>query len=297
LIGLLLVCTIVHVVLYQVDPANARLRLTMAPFTVAAWVAACGAALVATAEGYERSAHWLTAALFFTWGVFEVVRGVYALLVNDPTTSLLGENAVYSVSLMVGFIGIIGTSLGFILMTKERSDLEIIRIASVDPLTGLWNRRTFDAAAETELQRAAREKRPLSVLMIDIDHFKHVNDTYGHPVGDAVLQSFATVLEDAVRPFDVSSRYGGEEFCVLLIGTGLEEGRGIAERIRRLASERRVFGGKDSVSYTVSVGVAQVPEHATTIDGAVAAADHAMYRVKESGRNRVEVYPGDPVAS
>jgi diguanylate cyclase (GGDEF)-like protein len=298
-------CVAVHTASYFVDPGGARLRAVLTSLPFAAWLVGCALALVVRAKPHERETRWLTAAFFLVWAVFTVGRGLYAVFPNVPPMTALSVDAAHSVWLAVNFVAILGSSLGFILMTKERSDHEVVRIASTDPLTGLPNRRTFDAAALTELKRAAREGRRLSLLEMDLDHFKLVNDTYGHPAGDAVLQDFARVLRDALRPFDLCARYGGEEFCALLIGTGIDRALAIAERVRELASKREVRFGNDVIRYTVSVGAAGVPASAAALDASLAAVDDALYRAKDGGRNRVAAaepekvpgYPADKVRS
>ena len=172
-------------------------------------------------------------------------------------------------------------------MTKERADSELIRTAATDSLTGLSNRRSFIESAERELHRAERQHLQTSVLMLDLDHFKGVNDTYGHPVGDLVLGSFARVLRSTLRPFDVVGRYGGEEFCVLLPGTGIDEAVAIAERIRLVTSSIRVETRTSTVAYTVSTGVVQAAPEDVSLGDLVDRADRALYQAKAGGRNCV----------
>jgi diguanylate cyclase (GGDEF)-like protein len=172
-------------------------------------------------------------------------------------------------------------------MTKERADNELIRTAATDALTGLPNRRSFIESAQRELHRADRQHLQTSVLMLDLDHFKEVNDTYGHPVGDLVLASFARALLSTLRPFDVVGRYGGEEFCVLLPGTGIDEAVSIAERIRLVTSNTLVETRTATVEYTVSTGVVQAPADDVSLGDLVDRADRALYQAKASGRNCV----------
>ncbi|HEY0957627.1 MAG TPA: GGDEF domain-containing protein [Roseateles sp.] len=155
--------------------------------------------------------------------------------------------------------------------------------AATDALTGLPNRRSLDRALAAQLALAQREGRPLSLLMLDLDHFKAVNDTHGHAVGDAVLRSFAQRVQAQLRPSDVCARYGGEEFVVLLSGTAELLAVHAAERLRRAVADSPLVPG---VSITVSVGVAcwQTGKDAATL---LARADAAMYAAKRAGRNRV----------
>jgi diguanylate cyclase (GGDEF)-like protein len=161
-----------------------------------------------------------------------------------------------------------------------------------DPLTGLYNRRHLDERLASELAAAQRHGRPLSLLMIDIDHFKQVNDDRGHLAGDEVLKMVAFVLRGAVRKEDVLARYGGEEFVVIARETASEGARALAERIRR-AVERSHFGWQQAdLGVTVSVGVTIAAALAEYVPGrterdVVEAADRALYLAKQQGRNRV----------
>jgi diguanylate cyclase (GGDEF)-like protein len=156
----------------------------------------------------------------------------------------------------------------------------------MDPLTGLANRRSFDHQAQMEWNRGAREKTPLSFLMLDIDHFKNFNDTYGHPQGDVLLQSLSrTLISCAKRPADLVARMGGEEFGVLLPNTDSEGAKNIAETIRKSIEAMVV---PDLPTATVSVGVATLlPTPEIPPPQIVDQADKALYTAKESGRNRV----------
>ena len=157
------------------------------------------------------------------------------------------------------------------------------RQASTDALTGLPNRRSLDAALAAQCALAAREGRPCAVLMLDLDHFKAINDTHGHAVGDAVLRAFGQRLQAQLRRSDLCARYGGEEFVVLLAGTPFEPVEDVGERLRALVSAEPLAEG---VTTTVSVGTAS---HRPDDDVAslLARADAALYEAKRSGRNRV----------
>jgi len=171
-------------------------------------------------------------------------------------------------------------------------DLErrILQLANTDTLTGLLNRRAFMERMEQEMSRAQREKKPLSLIFADIDHFKRVNDTYGHQVGDLVLQRFTDQLKTTARPYDFLGRYGGEEFLVCLPGThGLQTGS-VAERMRRQIEAMEIMLPDDarSIRITASFGTASCSiEPGGNVDLLIKKADDALYRAKEEGRNRV----------
>ncbi|WP_018936260.1 diguanylate cyclase [Thioalkalivibrio sp. ALJ24] len=174
----------------------------------------------------------------------------------------------------------------------QEANQRLERIASTDPLTGIANRWYFLEVAERELLRRARNSSPVSLLMLDLDHFKQVNDTWGHPVGDRVLHAVADTLRDSLRPLDLSGRFGGEEFLVLLPGTHAEEAREIAERLRRAVAAMAIEHEGESVRVTVSIGVA-ISDGERDIDGLICKADNALYRAKSEGRDRVVIdHPG-----
>lgn len=157
-----------------------------------------------------------------------------------------------------------------------------------DPLTGTFNRRFLNEFLTKLLPQAKRKRRPLSLLLFDIDHFKRVNDTYGHDVGDRVLMTFAQFLRDRVRQGDAVARYGGEEFVVALPDTDHREALQLAERIRQGAQQLAVLVGSvdEPVCITASVGVATFPQHGELVEVVLGAADKALYVAKGSGRNR-----------
>jgi diguanylate cyclase (GGDEF)-like protein len=157
-----------------------------------------------------------------------------------------------------------------------------------DSLTKLFNRKHFNDLLEKEFAYAIRHNAPLSLLFVDVDHFKKINDTFGHPAGDFVLAEVSGILASIIRSEDIIARFGGEEFCVLCRGTDTDGARLLAERLRREVAERRfVYGGK-IIPVTVSVGAAVMPDPTITqYSLLLAAADKALYEAKRSGRNRV----------
>lgn len=169
------------------------------------------------------------------------------------------------------------------------AEIKLRHMATHDILTGLYNRKIFEQKIIHELTRSARYDHSLSVFMLDIDHFKEVNDTYGHQVGDTVLQSFAGLAEHAIRKTDDIARYGGEEFIIILPETVLTEAEELAERLRRQVAELviTIEDGR-TIGITVSIGVANFPQHARTWQELVNAADQAMYAAKQAGRNQVK---------
>ncbi len=167
--------------------------------------------------------------------------------------------------------------------TLRRKNEELERLSVTDGLTGLYNRRRLMETLTDETRRSQRLKHTFAVLMVDVDHFKKYNDSFGHQAGDTVLTKIAAMLREATREVDFVARYGGEEFLILLPETGMGEALDIAERIRtRIAAE--VFHGRHM---TVSIGVAEFPLHGENADQVVGAADEALYEAKREGRDKV----------
>lgn len=166
---------------------------------------------------------------------------------------------------------------------------EVTRLASRDWLTGLLNRRCFIERLETEISRAEREGTDLSLVIADIDHFKKVNDTWGHQAGDLVLREFASRLTSLCRPYDFAGRYGGEEFTVCLPRTTKDQATAVADRIRNGIEALRVpLAGGPCVSVTASFGIASLADVGRgDVDALIREADEALYRAKAAGRNRV----------
>ncbi|MCO7234128.1 MULTISPECIES: diguanylate cyclase [unclassified Cobetia] len=178
---------------------------------------------------------------------------------------------------------------------SERKALEerLERQALADPLTGLGNRRALEDQAAMEIARAERSGAPLSLIAVDLDHFKRINDTYGHDVGDMVLQAFAKLARQVLRDGDVLCRMGGEEFAVLLPDTHREQALQVAERLREAVATTPAQVGQDAtedgtLAYTASLGVTLVCAGETTLKPAIKRADQGLYAAKETGRNRVE---------
>ncbi|MFC4858031.1 sensor domain-containing diguanylate cyclase [Actinophytocola glycyrrhizae] len=238
-----------------------------------------------------------------------IIGGFFALGNQSPTArTVLGsreDNELEAVTVALGMVTAI-------LLANFPAALVIMIVVSVvgnriaevrqlqvdvrtDPKTGLLNMRGWREVAEREMNRASRDDVPCALLMVDLDHFKSINDTWGHPAGDDVLEYVSHALRSATRPSDVIGRFGGEEFVLLLPDADVEEAATAAERIRQTISELHVpttdkRGGPVAISNrTTSIGVAVYPVHAATLDSLLQGADAAVYEAKEGGRNQVRL--------
>ncbi len=231
-----------------------------------------------TINSYKTSFYMIV----FSNIVFTVIIS-YLVKDGDVLASLI--SSYWIVSIVGGLISVFFVE--YILKTqyllvKYKED------STTDFLTGLNNVRQFDGIWNTLVGNAAAKKERLSLLMIDIDHFKNVNDTYGHPVGDKILIELGKVLTDTTRSFDVVSRNGGEEFSVILPDCPHQQALEIAERIRKTVEQNKFeVSSKETISITVSIGVATYPETVSDTVEIVDIADEGLYKAKRTGRNRV----------
>ncbi len=268
----------------SLDPNNQALRLTIGAAIVAVY-----AALTATELWSERRK-----SLKRRWPAFAVpvLHGcvlMLPILLGDllrPTDEHFGNSiwvAVFSIELVLYAVG---TVFVIFMLVSERTVTAHKTAASSDPLTGMLNRRGFAEACSRVIEREAHAGRPVTVLIFDIDHFKSVNDRFGHPAGDELLKLFSTIVVNNLRISDLSGRIGGEEFAALL-PCSLEEGVLAAERVREAFEGSGIVCEEGPVDTTVSIGVAGGPA-GTELEVLLASADTALYQAKRGGRNRVE---------
>lgn len=235
----------------------------------------------------SRARGILIASFGVAAGAF-LLRGIGATLVADPLRGFEEPTGFAASTLLAAFAAAIASTFAFLLLHKDRAESEAARLATMDPLTGAYNRRTFHEIAERELSRARRAGQPLSIVMLDIDHFRAVNERHGHRVGDALLQVFADTVRTALRQEDLLVRFGGEEFLVMLPDVAGPGAVIVAGRIRRAVANEPLRVGSLSLPLTVSLGVAaRLDEGPESIDQLLGRADAALVLAKQRGRDRV----------
>lgn len=231
--------------------------------------------------GWKECLRLAIGAIFVALGIAFLVRSWSAYMASF---TLLASGSSQTITFLLLFISTIVSSIGFMVLSKEETDKELIIAATTDALTGALNRRSFFGRSTEMLSLAIRRSLATSIIMLDIDHFKRVNDTYGHQQGDAVLKSFVKTIHHQIRPYDVFARIGGEEFALLLL-EGNDGANSVAERIR-LAIQELIID--PNIRVTTSVGIKTFnPKSANDINDAMRECDDALYKAKETGRNRV----------
>ncbi|MGB3442713.1 MAG: GGDEF domain-containing protein [Actinophytocola sp.] len=286
--------------------------LSCAALLTHATVAAFGDLTMAELTGVNSLRAFLVLALgglVYLGTQVAIIGGFFALGTQSPTArTVLGskeDNELEAVTVALGMVtAILLTNLPAALVIMVVVSVVGNRIAEVrqlqvdvrtDPKTGLLNMRGWREVAEREMNRASRDDQPCALLMVDLDHFKSINDTWGHPAGDDVLEYVAHALRSATRPSDVIGRFGGEEFVLLLPDADVDEAEAAGERVRQTIAELHVpttdkRGGPVAISNrTTSIGVAVYPVHAIALDSLLLAADAAVYEAKEGGRNQVRL--------
>lgn len=237
-----------------------------------------------------RGKYLVIGGLLVAIGIF-VSRVVGVALGADQSVSVDHSSLMQTITHMLGLVVLIFLTVGFVIMTKERADALNVVLAMRDELTQLYNRRAVFEALAQHLAAARRNQMPLSVLMLDVDNFKSLNDTFGHAAGDRVLREIASTIQNGLRAQDVAGRMGGEEFLVVLPHAKADEASRTAERLRQRIQDvdcLRRCNLKTTLS--VSVGVAQFdPVRHAGGDDFIQEADQALYRAKARGRNRVEL--------
>ncbi|MGQ0443250.1 MAG: GGDEF domain-containing protein [Methylophilaceae bacterium] len=238
-------------------------------------------------EGVLGELFWVTSSLFLLLGLLMLARAFTAARVDVTVFDSFATWPVNAYTFMLGAVSQFFISGLFVLMLSYRLNQNLESMATIDGLTNILNRRGLEDAAGKMQGICKRINLSMAILLIDIDHFKKVNDRFGHLYGDEVLRHLAITISKILRTGDVLGRYGGEEFCVFLPNTTEQDALGLAERIRA-GVEAAVFNDLQiTIATTVSIGVADSVQAGYEFKGLVAAADSALYAAKNSGRNKV----------
>lgn len=300
----LLPIALMFAVMVSLDYDDFRGRLIYAGPIYAVQMLMMAQALHADTESRKGRAWWLLYGATVAMLPILVLRTFAAVFGAGHFATLEGSVAPSTIQLMV-FMFVIALdllgSLGFVLMEKERSDLELRSLAMTDFLTRTLNRRAFTEHAEQQMAMAQRTGLPLALLMIDVDHFKKINDEHGHATGDAVLVEMARSIGSSIRKQDTLGRYGGEEFGVLLPSTDQAGALVVAEKLRSAVEAMRYGVKTKNISLTISIGVtvcrASCEKCPADLNRLLADADRALYQAKHDGRNRAAVTPAGCAAA
>lgn len=276
-------------ILFVLALHDLQLRVLFTSLLYAGINAACARELLRQPEKELQSAYLLTGGVFAIFALIMASRATAAWA--DPQRVLLQPpHPAMTASGILVFVGLtlLCSTLGYILLLTYRMAAQMERLASHDSLTGALNRRSLDAMAGPVVAQTLRSGGNLTALLMDIDHFKAVNDRYGHQTGDRVLRRFASIVGKATRSGDYFARYGGEEFCVLMPNASEQDGCRLAERLRHAFSETPLSGDGGQFHCTVSIGVSDYRLCGPDFDSLLKGADNALYHAKQSGRNCVK---------
>lgn len=266
---------------YTVVEPSLRGRLCATGFYFAAlnWICAY---TVARHGNWRAMAACVTG--FAMLGVVLLLRGIYLF---DPVQGENANGVLMNVTLFLIPLAQVCIAFGLILMVTRRYAERLHRLSALDHLTGALNRLGLEGQGQRVMQRAQRSGRSVTVMMIDVDFFKQINDNCGHPVGDEVLRQLARLLRAELRPLDLMARFGGEEFVLVLDSLNLPEALGVAERLRTTVEQQKLEIDGHAIRYTVSIGVVSTGEAGYDLARMIAVGDRAMYEAKRAGRNRV----------
>ncbi len=241
-------------------------------------------------RGEALVSRWPAIFMLFAHGALYLLRTPFgAMLPWSPTGNEVFQSVWMTVLSFEALLFTIAIAFILLAMAKERTEHRHKTAALVDPLTDISNRRAFLQNGEAQLRRQATDPRPIAVMLLDLDHFKSINDRFGHAIGDRVLQLFAQVAANCLRRADLFGRLGGEEFAAVLADTTREKAMAVAEHIRTaFAAASCEVDGRPVVA-TVSIGIVISYDAVLDISALLAQADHALYRAKDNGRNRIEI--------
>lgn len=270
------------------DNAQGRIAANWTVFAIAN--AASARALLVRVEQPLRTAYWLAAGSSASIALVTFAMALAALLSPPGSMRLFQQSTLNPAVYFIGSMAQMSLSFALVLMINYRLADDLRKLASTDALTGLLNRGSLEQAVGRMSALSATAGETHSVMMIDVDHFKNINDRYGHPAGDQVLRRLAVLMQAMIRRGDHLGRYGGEEFCISLPSTGEAEAAAMAERLRQCYFDMRIEWGGQELRGSLSIGVADSRLAGAELSMLVTAADQALYQAKRAGRNRVVLY-------
>jgi diguanylate cyclase (GGDEF)-like protein len=277
---------VIILISFSIFMDNFRIRVITLGLVSAAQYSIQFAFLFAIKENAVKRSKPILLSAYAIAIVLFILRAGYLIIYPNGIKDILDPVWINSGTLFGTILTIILVALGVLLMLSDRLLEENRELATRDSLTHIFNRRTFNDLAKRELARAERYDHETSMLMLDIDRFKKVNDTYGHPVGDEALIHLVGIIKDSVRMQDLYGRYGGEEFTILLAETSLEEAYQIAERLRVRIADSTLIVRNNTIKMTVSIGISTMTGHdKPSLETMIDHADKAMYEAKDAGRN------------
>lgn len=270
--------------------------ILLSNLVVLIWVFSYGSrSLMGHGKDFVAQVFWLSCSLFGSVGLLLVLIAMKVILADDFSIQTFSQWHIHAYLTTLTMLVMVAVTNLQLLVMHVRAQASLQAIATMDGLTGVLNRRGLQEAATRMQATSQRIQLPMGMLIVDLDFFKKVNDVYGHLVGDVVLKACASTIRSALRGGDVISRYGGEEFCILMPHTGEQEAMILAERIRRIIETTPVsIIGVESMSThtqaikcTVSVGSVSSETVGYALEGMFAAADQNLYKAKQNGRNRI----------
>jgi len=236
---------------------------------------------------YRSEAVTFLGLMFLIIALFFAFRSIWTAS-EVKISNFMNAGLIHGLAIVIFHLMTLATSFCVIWIASSILERELIKQARIDPLTLVYNRRALTELATIEISRVIRNDHPLAIIICDIDHFKHFNDQHGHQAGDKVLVDFASILKSNVREHDIVSRYGGEEFLILLPETSLEHATIIAEKLRvKIMNHQLVIPPNKILTITASFGVADYQKGVTDWKQIFKAADQALYQAKNTGRNRI----------
>ena len=236
--------------------------------------------------------HYVTGAMCVAITMVYLLRMATGMTQEEAPVAHMLDDRVERITFLLSLLGTIIGAINYVLMASDEFNRELAKLAHTDGLTGALNRRRLFEMGEVEFRRARRYGRDLTVLVLDIDRFKSINDRAGHPFGDRVIQAMVDCCTGQIRHEDALGRIGGEEFAILLPETGVEAGRMLAERLRG-AIERQLaqLGAEAGVTVTCSIGGVSLTREHSEFSDLIAQSDTALYDAKHAGRNQVRLFP------